>query len=521
MVISVPSGPQPLIPPLAVSTQTQLLAALLFDRLAEIGDSLNTIGDAGFKPRLAQRWEWRPDSLSIAFHLDPRARWHDGVPVRANDVQFTFRLYTDTTVGAPAASQLAVIDSVSAPDSLTAVFWFKHRYLEQFFDATYQMLICPEHLLGSVHPSDLRTAPFGHQPVGDGQYRFAAWSPSVSVAVVADTSNYRGRPKLDRIIMSIAPSFGTAFTKLLSGDADYFETIHSEDFAQVRANPALRLIPYDDPSYAFLWFNLKAPKTSRPHPVLGNRTMRRALGMALDRDRMVKNVFDSFAVVARGPFALSNRSADTTVEFLPYDTVQANRLLTSLGWHRGPDGVRRRDGQPLRVSLLVPVSSKSRMQYAVLIQDQLARVGVQVAIDQVDFGEFVHRLQTRDFDAAIHSWKPDPSLSGIRQTWTSRGDANWGSYQSAAFDAAVDSALVTADSARRHDDFHRAYTIITNDAPAVWLYQAHQVAGAQRRIHPAYLRPDEWWAHLGEWYVPTDERLPRDRIGLGSPASAP
>jgi peptide/nickel transport system substrate-binding protein len=367
-----------------------------------------------------------------------------------------------------------------------------------------------------VRPSDLRTAAFGHQPVGDGQFRFASWTPSASVAVVADTGNYHGRPKLDRVILSIAPAFGTAFTKLLTGDADYFETVHSEDFDQVRAHPELRLLPYDDPAYAFLWFNLKAPKSTRPNSLFANRALRRALGMALDRDRMVRNVFDSLAVAARGPFALSNHSADTTVEPLPYDTARANRLLDSLGWHRGPDGVRRRTGRPLTFPLMVPVSSKSRMQFALLIQDQLSRVGAQVTIDQVDFGEFVHRLQTRDFDAAIHSWKADPSLNGVRQSWARGGDTNWGSYQSAEFDAAVDSALAAPDSASRHDHFHRAYTIINNDAPAVWLYQAHQVAGVQRRIHVAYLRPDEWWAHLAEWYVPIDERIPRDRIGLGA-----
>jgi peptide/nickel transport system substrate-binding protein len=441
--------------------------------------------------------------------------------VRSNDVRFTYRLYTDSTLGANAASQLADIDSVTTPDSLTAVFWFKHRYPEQFFDATYQMFICPEHLLAHVRTSDLRTAAFGHQPVGDGQFRFASWTPSASIAVVADTANYRGRPKLDRIIISIAPSFGTAFTKLLTGDADYFETVHPEDFNQVRTNPALRLVPYDDPSYGFLWFNLKAPKSARPNSLFANRALRRALGMALDRDRMVRNVFDSFAVTARGPFALSNHSADTTADQLPYDTARANRLLDSLGWRRGPDGVRRRDGRPLAFPLLVPVSSKNRMQFALLIQDQLARVGAHVTIDQVDFGEFANRLQTRDFDAAIHTWKTDPSLNGVRQAWTRSGEgngANFGSYESAAFDAEVDSALAASDSASRHDHFHRAYAIITNDAPAVWLYQAHQVAGAQRRIHVAYLRPDEWWAHLAEWYVPIDERLPRDRIGLGADA---
>src|SRR6202042_696556 len=120
------------------------VTGLLFDRLAEIGDRMNTIGDGGFQPELADRWAWSADSLSIAFHLDPRARWHDGVPVRSADVRFTYRMDRDSSVGTEITTQIARIDSVTTPDSLTAVFWFHQRYPEQFFDATYQMLICPE-----------------------------------------------------------------------------------------------------------------------------------------------------------------------------------------------------------------------------------------------------------------------------------------------------------------------------------------------------------------------------------------
>jgi ABC-type transport system substrate-binding protein len=62
-----------------------------------------TVGDKGFEPRLARRWTWSADSLSVAFELDPRARWHDGRPGRAEDVAFPFDLYRDPAVGSPHA----------------------------------------------------------------------------------------------------------------------------------------------------------------------------------------------------------------------------------------------------------------------------------------------------------------------------------------------------------------------------------------------------------------------------------
>src|SRR5258708_3953223 len=89
LVISVGADPDVLIPSLVQSTVGAEITDMIYDRLADIGDSLNIVGDKGFTPRLADRWTWPADSLSIAFHINPKAKWHDGVPVRSSDVRFT------------------------------------------------------------------------------------------------------------------------------------------------------------------------------------------------------------------------------------------------------------------------------------------------------------------------------------------------------------------------------------------------------------------------------------------------
>ncbi len=520
VVVAVPANVKSLIPPYATSVQSKLVASLLFDRLAEIGDNLNTIGDEGFTPRLAERWVWAPDSLSIAFHLNPRARWHDGVSVRSEDVRFTFRMDRDSTVGTDLAPLLERIDSVSTPDSLTAVFWFSHRYPEQFFDATYEMLICPAHLLAGIPLAGLRDAEFARHPIGTGRFRFASWSPDASLEVVADTGNYRGRALLDRVILSVAPDFTTAVARLFAGEADVFETLRPENLAELARHPELRGVPYTDPSYGFLWFNLHDRARAGPHPLFGNRALRRALGMALDRERMVRNVFDSLGRVATGPFYHSAAFADPMVVDLPYDTVRANRILDSLGWRRGAGGVRARDGRALAFSLTVPTSSAARVRFAALVQDQLARVGARVSIDALEFGAYHARLEAHDFDAAINVWVNDPSPSGERQTWATageRGGLNWGSYSNPVFDAALDSALSAMAPAAARAHFHSAFQTITDDAPAVWLYEPQQIAGVHRRLRLAPFRADAWWAHLADWSIPASERIARDRIGLGGP----
>src|ERR1700736_4744194 len=120
LAISTGGDPDVLIPSLVQSVQGAQITDMIYDRLADIGDSLNIVNDKGFTPRLADRWTWAGDSLSIAFHVNPKAKWHDGVPVRSNDVRFTIASTKDSTLGSSTAALLTNIDSVSTPDSATA-----------------------------------------------------------------------------------------------------------------------------------------------------------------------------------------------------------------------------------------------------------------------------------------------------------------------------------------------------------------------------------------------------------------
>jgi peptide/nickel transport system substrate-binding protein len=175
LTISTAADADALIPPLVSTTSGKQAVDLLFDFLAEARTPISTVGDAGFRPQLATGWQWAADSLSIAFTIDPRARWHDGVPVRASDVRFSFALYTDPVVASTHASDFVGVDSVSVRDSLTAVVWWHNRNPEQFFQVAYNLAVMPEHLLGTVPRDSLLRSAFADHPIGSGRYRFTQW----------------------------------------------------------------------------------------------------------------------------------------------------------------------------------------------------------------------------------------------------------------------------------------------------------------------------------------------------------
>jgi peptide/nickel transport system substrate-binding protein len=169
--------------------------------------------------------------------------------------------------------------------------------------------------------------------------------------------------------------------------------------------------------------------------------------------------------------------------------------------------------------LVVPTSSKPRQQIALLIQDQLMRVGAKVTVDPIEARAMISRLRAHDFDATLNTFHTDGAMNDIKQSWTTSAEhdgLNWTSYENPRFDALVDSALVGTDPAQVHDLLHRAYTVINADVPAVWLFQPREVSAVHRRVHTAPMRLDEWYANIADWYIPAASRLPRDNIGLAA-----
>ena len=331
--------PDILLPPASQLVVSRDIADQIFLKLADLGMSGNTVGDTDFQPQLAERWEWA-NPLTLVFHLDPRARWQDGRPVTSADVAFTFDIYTDSLINSSARSALRRISAVTTRDSLTVVFRFRARYPEMFYDAVYHMRVLPSHLMGTVPREQWRSAPFGRAPVGDGPYRFVRWKAGESLELVADSTFFLGRPHIRRLIWRFTPDLQVAVTQIVAGDADAIEVLGTPDNARrARAEPRLVTYPYPGATYGFLGFNLRANgDTTEPHPLFGDRALRRALAMAVDREALLRSVFGDLAKVPPGPMPPQWWIWDSRIRDLPYDTVQAARQLTRLDWQASGGG---------------------------------------------------------------------------------------------------------------------------------------------------------------------------------------
>lgn len=500
-VIAIPAQPDVLVPAFTRLDVGLQIGDQLFLRLAGPPAEGGTAGDAGFTPLLARTWAFE-DSLTLVFTLHPDARWHDGVPVTAEDVAFTFALYRDTTAGASSGPQLARIAGVTARDEHTVAFRFRQFSFEQFFDATQHLRILPRHLLDTVPRDRLARHPFMRAPVGAGPYRLVRWE-NETVELVADTGFFLGRPGLDRQIWRVAPDPSARIAMLLAGAADIIPRIPGpEDADRIAAAADARLVAYPSLSYYYLSFNLRDPEhRDRPHPLLGDRALRRALARGIDREAILEAVLGGRGDIPRGPISPAVWAWADSLRQLPFDSAAARRALEDLGWRDADgDGVRERNGRPLAFDLLVVSTSAHRNRTAVIMQDQLRRLGVDLRIVGLEAGTWAARFEAGRYDATIGGRFIDPTPVGMLEFWTADAPYNAEGYRSARFDSLAHAAAAATALPRARQRWHEAIAALNEDAPGVWLYTPEDVAGLRPWLTDVTLIPGQWHAALWTWH---------------------
>lgn len=526
VIITTSADADALVPPLRATVGGKMVTELLFDPLVEIGPALDAIGDEGFVGRLATSWRWSADSLVITFTLDERARWHDGAPVVARDVAAGLAAIKDPANASTLFADVLEIDSVHVIDARTAALHFGERHNEQMYSASLVTPL-PSHLVDTIPSGALAASAFAQAPVGSGPYRFVSREPKVRLELAAVADHYRGRPGPDRIAMVVSESPATAIAKLWTEEADVWDVLPPPDVAEAAKHPHVRLVRSQGFDYAFVAFNYRDPRdTARAHPLLAERRLRHALTMGVDREGIVRALFDSLGRPGLGPFVRAQYSADTTLVQLPFDTAAANALLDSLGWTgRTRDGIRTRGGRPLALRAVVPAPSANRVRASVLVQEQLRRVGVDVTLEKLEGGAFNAARDAGRWDLIFGGWGTTPSLRGTRTTWGTRTRPGWGRlnaghFENAAFTASLDSALAARDLATARGHFRRAYEAAIDDAPAIWLYEPAPVNAVHRRFTLPAWRSEAWWRTLPQWTLDPAQALPRDRAPAAGAGAA-
>ncbi|HEX7872342.1 MAG TPA: ABC transporter substrate-binding protein [Sphingobium sp.] len=437
----------------------------VFDNLTVLKD------DGSIGPWLAERWEVSDDGRSYVFHLRKGVTFHDGSAFDAAALKANFdrlgnpenALYSRTDIGSYAGSR--VIDSHS----------LEYRLSEPFAPLLRNLTMTK---LAIVSPAAVAKygKTVGLNPVGTGPFRFDGLTPATEVRLSRNaeydwaptTAGRSGPAWLDTLTFRNVPEEATRVAVLESGQAGGADLVPPQNISYFQGNPDFRVRRREllETNYSLTFNTSKAP--------WNDEDVRRAVRQGIDVDGIVKIVYlgtfqRAWSSLCPSMFA----SAETELRnSWRYDPVAAGRALDAKGWRVGPDGVRVKDGRRLTISFLDSQGNREkRLDVVELVRRQLARIGVELAVDSIPSGSLLSRVQSNQYDmiggASFHA---DPDMLRHAYDPLSRTAAAGNKVQDDAIIAWVRAAAQESDLAVRADYYRKVQHRIVDRAYAIPIY---------------------------------------------------
>lgn len=464
----------------------------LFEELPEFAD-----GTPAFAPELAASWQWSDGGRTLEVELRPGVVWSDGVPVSADDVVWTWRMQTDERIAWTYAGLKDSILDVEAIDASRLRVRFTSASPTRLSELN-QGHILPSHRWGELPVELWRSGAdwFRDNLVVDGPFRLADWLPDQQIVLERNPTYYRaGYPRLDRVVFRIVPERNNRLTQLLAGAVDFVAALPPAAIERIEDDPDLRLEGFWARQFNFVVWNLE-------RPMFAEVAARQALTQAIDRQRIVDTLWFDYAKVASSPIISSVWAHRAEPGPWPYDPARAAALLAELGWRDADgDGVLERQGRRFAFELLTNADNRVRTDAAVMIQEDLRRIGVAAEVRQLERNATVDKLRRHDFDAVLFGLNIDTSLD-LTYGFHSKSIAdsyNFGGYANPVADRLIDAARGEADPAARKQLLFEIQGILHDEQPMTFLWEPQQLNGVSRRlrgVQPNALSPlyrlEEW-----------------------------
>jgi len=425
----------------------------------------------------------------IVFKLRPGIRFHDGHVVDAEDVKFTYEAIMDPANLSPRTSDYEPVKYVEVTDPLTVKIVYKRLYSPAL--ASWAMGILPEHLLNrealraealkrgrDPEKFTMRDSLFNRNPLGCGPFKFREWKSDRYIMLVRFEEYWEGPPVYERFVYRIMPDLLTQEMEFYAGTLDSYN-VQPHQVDRLGKDPRFQSFSWLSFGYSYIGYNCRREPFNDPR-------VRKALGMAIDVDKIIHYVLYGQGDQITGPFPKQTDFYDKEVPHLPYDPEAALRLLAEAGWRKDDQGRLVKDGKPFQFTLITNSGNDIRKAVAAIAQDSWRKLGVDVRTDLLEWSVFIQeRVDKADFDALILGWSMgiEPDLFQIwHSSQTDPNELNFVGYESEEADDLIIKIRREYDHERQVEMCHRLHGIIARDQPYTFLYAGKGMAVLDRRI---------------------------------------
>jgi len=425
----------------------------------------------------------------ITFHLRKGIMFHDGSPVTSKDVLFTYNAIMDPANLSPRMPDFEPVLRIETPDDLTVRVVYKRLYSPAL--GTWSMGILPHHLLNEealareaaqrgLDPKtfSIRQSGFNRRPVGCGPFKFHEWKSDQYVILKRFDNYWEGPPNYEEYAFRIIPDLLTQEMEFYAGTIDSY-AVQPHQVERLKGDPRYQAFSGLSFGYTYIGYNM------RREPFRDSR-VRKALGMAIDVEKILKYVLHGQGERITGPFPKQTDYYDHTIEPIPYDPQGALKLLEEAGWKRDSLGKLVKNGQQMRFTLITNSGNDIRKAILAIAQDSWRQLGIDVRTDTVEWAVFINeRINKRDFDAVVLGWSMgiDPDLYQIwHSSQTGPNQLNFVGFQDPSADELIVRIRQEYDHEKQVDLCRRLHRIIAREQPYTFLYVSKWTAVLDRRI---------------------------------------
>ena len=454
--------------------------------------------------------------VSFTFYLRRDARFHDGKPVTAADVKFSFDTIKNEYVDDPSLrTYYNDLESCEVLDPYTVRLTYSKQYwMAREFAGVFEVL--PKHVYDPENLSERDPEAFGKQfnesqlnraPIGAGPYKFDRWDTGSQIILTRnkDYWNPKREGHLDRLIFRFISDPVAALQSLKNGEvnvipgrltADQYE----KEMSDARFLRAYAKVEYYTGGFCYTGWNMRRSP-------FDDERVRQAMSYGLlDLEDYLDRVLSHHGVIVTGSQYYFGPAYDHNVLPHRFDPERAKQLLLEAGWYdRDGDGLRDKNGRPFQFELLLPSGSEDRQRRAALMKENLRKLGIDMTVRELEWATFIQSVIDRQFDACDLCWGTPPE-SDPYQIWhtsqiAGRGD-NFVGFGNEETDRLIEQSRITLDDEARHRIFYRFHQLQYQMQPYFFLFAYPELGAYDKRY-----RGVKWYRlrpgfDLTEWFLP-------------------
>ena len=458
------------------------------------------------------------EGVSLTFFLRKDARFHDGAPLTAADVKFSFDTVQNEEVNAPSLrTYYADLESCEVLDKYTVRLTFSKPYWKSQ-EIAGELYVLPKHIFDPENLSQKDPKAFGKQfndsphnrkPVGAGPYQFDRWDTGSQVILTRNEAYWDERHPghLDRIIFRFISDPVAALQALKNGEVHVIPNrLNPEQYENEMSDPEFlkrfAKIEFYTGGYSYIGWNMR-------RPVFEDARVRQAMAYgALNQPEFIDKIMYGHGIQVTGIQYFFGPAYNHDIRPYPFNPEKAKQLLLEAGWYdRDGDGLRDKNGTPFQFEFLIPSGNEIYQRRAALMKENLRRLGIDMTVRELEWATFLQTVTDRKFDAYNMGWGT-PTESDPYQIWHTSQIANQGDnyvgFGNAETDRLIEQSRGTLDDSARRKIFFEFHRILYEMQPYLFLHLPAELGAYDKRYRGVKLYRITPGFDLNEWFLPEE-----------------